>query len=285
MANQAWQLTAPGTITLNDLETPIPKPGPNQALVRIHAVALNPGDILLANFSDKYPVKAKLGQILATDGAGVVEEPGPDSIWKKGDRVVIHPSKWLSGPQENMTFDSFAGTTADGMLRRWLVWDDDRLFRAPSHLSLEEASTLFVAGVTAYRALFYGSFRPQPGMTVLTEGTGGVSCFAILFAKAAGMKVIATSSSDEKLEVARKLGADAKINYRKIPECQILGGALTIFGQAGSGSKEVSDEMSAFVEKHRLRPQIARVFEWEEADQALKAMERLEAPGKIVIRV
>ncbi len=64
MANQAWQLTAPGAITLNDLETPIPKPGSYQALVRIHAVALNPGDNLLANFSDKYPVKAKLGQIL-----------------------------------------------------------------------------------------------------------------------------------------------------------------------------------------------------------------------------
>ncbi|KAK0259700.1 hypothetical protein LTS09_005542 [Friedmanniomyces endolithicus] len=340
MANQAWQLTAPGAITLNDLETPIPKPGSYQALVRIHAVALNPGDNLLANFSDKYPVKAKLGQILATDGAGVIEEPGPHSIWKKGDRVVIHPSKWLSGPQENMTFDSFAGTTADGMLRRWLVWDDDRLFRAPSHLSLEEASTLFVAGVTAYRALFYGSFRPQPGMTVLTQGTGGVSCFAILFAKAAGMKVVATSSSDEKLEVARKLGADSTINYRTTPEwgqearkltggkgvdlvvdivggpslvqairatrfgggiavlgqlvdeptaeintSQILGGALTIFGQAGSGSKEVSDEMSNFVEEHRLRPQIARVFEWEEADQALKALERLSAPGKIVVRV
>ncbi|KAK0333470.1 hypothetical protein LTR91_025847 [Friedmanniomyces endolithicus] len=239
-----------------------------------------------------------------------------------------------------MTFDSFAGTTADGMLRRWLVWDDDRLFRAPSHLSLEEASTLFVAGVTAYRALFYGSFRPQPGMTVLTQGTGGVSCFAILFAKAAGMKVVATSSSDEKLEVARKLGADSTINYRTTPEwgqearkltggkgvdlvvdivggpslvqairatrfgggiavlgqlvdeptaeintSQILGGALTIFGQAGSGSKEVSDEMSNFVEEHRLRPQIARVFEWEEADQALKALERLSAPGKIVVRV
>ncbi|TKA79325.1 hypothetical protein B0A55_03460 [Friedmanniomyces simplex] len=325
MANQVWQLTAPGTITLNDLDTPVPKPGPKQALIRIYAAALNPGDNLLATFSDKYPVKAKLGQVLS--------EP-------EGDRVVIHSSKWLSGPQENMTFESYAGSTADGMLRRWLVWNDNRLFRAPSHLSLEEASTLFVAGATAYRSLFYGPFRPKAGMTILTEGTGGVSCFAIMFAKAAGMKVIATSSTDEKLEVARKLGADATINYRKTPDwgqearrltdgkgvdlvvdvvggesllqamkatrfgggiailgllvdqltveintSDIIGGALTIFGQAGAGSKEVSDELSAFIEKHQLRPQIAQVFEWEEADKALKAMGSLSAPGKIVVKV
>ncbi|KAK3106761.1 hypothetical protein LTR53_018122 [Teratosphaeriaceae sp. CCFEE 6253] len=176
-------------------------------------------------------------------------------------------------------------------------------------------------------------------MTVLTEGTGGLSCFAVQFAKAAGCRVIVTSSSDEKLEVVRKLGADATVNYRKVPEwsqevrrltdgngvdlvldvgggptveqavnsvrrggavavlgqlmesatatlntSQILGGCITIYGQAGTGSVEHAREMSAFIEKHQLRPQIASTWEWEEADKALEAMATLSSPGKIVVK-
>ncbi|KAK5696601.1 hypothetical protein LTR97_007904 [Elasticomyces elasticus] len=340
MANQAWKLSAYGEISLGDLKTPIPRPGRKQALIRVHAAALNPGDVKLAHQSDRYPVKAPLGRVLGTDGAGVVEEAGPDSIWKKGDKVVMHPNKWLTGGPENQNFDEMAGSVSDGMLRRWVIWDDSRLVHAPSNISLEEASTLFAAGVTAYRALFHGGITLKAGMTVLTQGTGGISCFAIQLAKAAGMRVIATSSSDEKLEVAKNLGADATINYQKTPEWakearkltggkgvdlvvdvvggdsvaqsidatrfgggiailgqladditvnintnKILGGHLTIFGQAGAGSKDMMDEFAAFLEKHKLQPQIAEVFGWEEADKALEAMKNLTKPGKIVVKV
>jgi len=117
-----------------------------------------------------------------------------------------------------MTLEGMAGSLVDGTFQRYIVWDDERLWRAPSHLSMEESSSLLVAGLTAYRALFHGPVKLEPGMTVLTQGTGGISCFAIQFAKATGMKVVTTSSSDEKLEVAKRLGADATVNYRKTPE-------------------------------------------------------------------
>jgi NADPH:quinone reductase-like Zn-dependent oxidoreductase len=149
----------------------------------------------------------------------VVEELGGDvTDWKVGDRVIIHPNSWLDGPQENISFENQAGSIVDGTLRRYMIWPAHRLFRAPSNLDFEEASTLFTAGMTAYRALFYGPLEVKPGMTVLVQGTGGLSCFALQFAKVAGLKVMVTSSSDEKLEFMKKLGADETINYRKTPD-------------------------------------------------------------------
>lgn len=231
--------------------------------------------------------------------------------------------------------------TTDGFLQRYIVWDDNRLVRAPEHMSMEEASSLFTAGVTAYRALFYGPMKPEPGTTVLTQGTGGVSCFAIQIAAAAGATVIATSSSDEKLEAAQKLGAKHLLNYQTDPDwhlkvleltnntgvdlvldvvgaqsieqtlkatrfggavvsvgvlskdptakvdilLNILYGARTFVGQLGAGSRDMLDEMCRFMEKRHLKPQIAEVFEWEEADKALDAASKLTAAGKVVVKV
>ena len=181
MANQAWQITSAGTITLKDLTTLIDKPGPKQVLIRIHAVAFNYRDVLVADHSPNYPIQAKPDLIPCSDGAGIIEEAGHESIWTKGDRVIFHPNSWLSGadPRNFKLNEVSGGGDLDGTLRRWAVWDDARLIKAPAGLSMEEAATIFTAGVTAYAGLFHGPMKLEPGMTVLTQGTGGVSCYGI----------------------------------------------------------------------------------------------------------
>lgn len=181
MANQAWQITSPGNMSLVDLNTPIPKAGSTQAFVHIYAVAFNFRDIMVVDHSPNYPITHKANLIPCTDGAGIVEEAGEASIWKKGDRVIVHPSSWLHGsdPRNFKLSDVSGAGEVDGTLRRWMVCDDDRLIKAPEGLSMEEASTMSIAGVTAYYSLFHGPIRLERGMTVLTQGTGGVSCYAI----------------------------------------------------------------------------------------------------------
>lgn len=234
MANHAWQITSPGTLTLNDLGD-IPKPGKNEVLLRIHAAALNYRDKLVTDHSPHYPLKTKPKLILGSDGAGIIEAVGAGSSWQKGDRVVVHANTWLTGhnPRDYVFEKTLGGGDVDGTLRRWMVVNDEQLFKAPANLSLEEASTFFTAGVTAYRSIFYGGIDVGPGTTVLTQGTGGVSMYAIMvstslsrsssvpltcpvkIAAAVGATVISTSSSDDKLEIARRLGATYLINYRK----------------------------------------------------------------------
>jgi NADPH:quinone reductase-like Zn-dependent oxidoreductase len=185
MANQAWQIASPGKLVLNDAGDK-PQPGSNEALVRIHAVSLNYRDRLVTDHSPVYPTTAKPYLIPCADGAGVVEQAGPGSRWHAGDRVVIHHNGWMTGTKEHDVDmgEIFAGTLgageADGTLRRWMVRSDEKLVKMPSQLSFEEASTMPTAGLTAYRALFYGVVKAKPGITVLTQGTGGVSSFAIL---------------------------------------------------------------------------------------------------------
>jgi NADPH:quinone reductase-like Zn-dependent oxidoreductase len=181
MANQAWQITTAGSIALKDLG-PVPKPGTKQVLVRIHAVSLNYRDRVVIDRSPSYPVVAKENLIPGSDGAGTVEVAGPDSVWKKGDRVIIQPNQWTSGYDErDFEIDKvLGGGDIDGTFRRWIVLNDSCLFKAPDALTFEEACTVHTAGVTAFRSLFYGGVELQPGTTVLTQGTGGVSCYAIM---------------------------------------------------------------------------------------------------------
>ena len=179
MTNQAWQIASPGKLVLKDLGPP-PAPGPKEILVRIHAFALNYRDILNVDHDPDYPLTPKENLIPGSDGAGVVETAGSASHWKKGDRVVIHPNTWLSGDPRNYIFDQTrGGASLDGTFQRYMVVNEEYAFKAPDSMTLQEASTLFTAGVTAYNVLHYGDPKLELGSTVLTQGTGGVSCYAI----------------------------------------------------------------------------------------------------------
>ncbi len=206
-----FEVTA-GSSSLDGLvaaERPTPEPGPTQVLVRIHAASLNFRDIAIVR--GKYiggPVTHNT--IPLSDGAGVVEAVGESVTgFAPGDRVTA--TFFQGGPMQTL------GSPLDGMLAEYGVFDQSGLLKLPDELSFEQAATLPCAGVTAFNALFEGK-RVRPGETVLTLGTGGVSIISLQLAKAAGARVIITSSSNEKLEKARALGADVTINYREQPE-------------------------------------------------------------------
>ena len=186
-----------------------PEPGPGQVLVRVRAASLNYRDIAIVTGNyfagpvsrDTVPLSDGAGEVVAL-GAGV-------ESFAVGDRVVATFFQPPTGAP--------LGSPLDGMLAEYGVFDQQGLVRVPQNLSLEEAATLPCAGVTAWNALIEGK-RVKPGDTVLTLGTGGVSMFGLQIAKAAGACVITTSSSDQKLERARELGADHSINYKSTPD-------------------------------------------------------------------
>jgi len=186
--------------------------GPGEIKVRIRAASLNFRDGLVAN--GFFP--AKDGIIPLSDGAGEVVELGEGvSEFALGDAVVstFHP-KWLDGHMEKSQLDNTPGGPSDGFACEEATRPAAHFTRAPANLSHAEAATLTCAGVTAWRALVTDG-KIKPGAAVLVQGTGGVSLFALQFAKAAGATVIATSSSAEKLERLKALGADHVINHRE----------------------------------------------------------------------
>jgi NADPH:quinone reductase-like Zn-dependent oxidoreductase len=195
----------------------IPTPGPHQVLVRIEAVALNYLDIAIA--SGTYNPTIPLPRIPASDGAGIVEGIGSDvTRWKKGDRVMVNfYQKWIGGRRTAEKANSITGQATSGLLAEYACIDEEALVRTPANLTSEEAATLPIAGVTAWNGWFVHAGL-RPGHTVVTQGTGGVSIFALQLARIAGARVIATSSSDHKLDTLKKLGADEVINYKKYPK-------------------------------------------------------------------
>ncbi len=201
---------------LSLVDREIPQPGPGEVLVRMRAASLNYRDYLTVK--GLYNPKMRLPVVPLSDGAGVVEAAGPNvTRFKKGDRVVAcFMQRWLDGPPAKEHAASSLGSPLDGVLREYAVFSEDGLLPTPSFLNDEEAATLPCAAVTAWHALFEHT-PPQPGQTVLLQGTGGVSIFALQFAKAAGLRTIVTSSSDDKLARARQLGAAETINYTSNP--------------------------------------------------------------------
>jgi NADPH:quinone reductase-like Zn-dependent oxidoreductase len=198
-------------------ELPTPRPGPGQVLVRVKAASLNYRDLLV--IKGLYSKNLPLPMAPLSDGAGEVAEVGPGvTRFKPGDRVAaIFMQTWLNGPPTDATTRSALGGAIDGMLAEYVALHEDGLVHVPDHLTTEEAATLPCAAVTAWHALF-GEDPIQPGQTVLVQGTGGVSLFALQFARAAGARVIITSSSDEKLARALGLGGSDGINYKTTPE-------------------------------------------------------------------
>jgi NADPH:quinone reductase-like Zn-dependent oxidoreductase len=211
-------------------ERPDPAPGPGEVLVRVSASSINFRDLLM--LQGLYNPKQKLPLIPNSDGAGTVAAIGAGvTRFKVGDRVCgIFMQSWLAGPPVREKLASPLGSPLDGMLTEQRVLSQEGLVRTPPHLTDEQAACLPCAGVTAWSALVeHGALKP--GDTVLLQGTGGVSIFALQFAKLAGARVIITSSSDEKLERARALGADETINYKSTPDWEKRARELT--GGAG----------------------------------------------------
>lgn len=188
-----------------------------QVLIRVRAASINFRDYTIASTG---VLKEKTqGLVPFSDGAGEVEAIGAGvTHWKVGDRVTpnFFPH-WVNGRFDMRYHQAALGGTHPGMLSEYALLPESALVPVPTHLSLEEASTLPCAALTAWHGLFERG-RLQPGETVLTGGTGGVSIFALQLAKAAGARVIITSSSDEKLARARALGADETINYKTTPD-------------------------------------------------------------------
>jgi len=214
----SWRfLDSFGFENLLPIDLPEPSPGPGQAIVRVHACSLNYRDLLVAQGAYGRSVKAPLTPL--SDGAGEVISVGPGvSRVKPGDRVCsIFMQRWIEGGPDDDKAASAMGGAIDGMLSEQVCLNAEGLVLIPDHLSFEEAATLPCAAVTAWNALFV-SGGLKVGDSVLTLGTGGVSIFALQFARMAGARVIATSSSDARLDKLRTLGANDLINYKTTPE-------------------------------------------------------------------
>ncbi len=213
-----YEITEPkGIDSLKLTERPTPKPGPGEVLVRVRATSLNYRDLALIKGGLARMMKLPL--IPVSDGAGDVVETGPGATTlKKGDRVAaIFTQCWLAGPPTAGMYSTSLGGGIDGMLAEYVVLREDGFVRIPDYLTYEEAASLPCAAVTSWNALVTEGHL-KPGDSVLVMGTGGVSIFALQFAKMYGARVIATSSSDAKLKRLKELGASDVINYKTTPE-------------------------------------------------------------------
>jgi len=223
---KAFEIQEFGIDNLALVERQVPRPGPNQVLVRLAAASLNFRDYLMVN--GHYNPKLKRPMVPLSDGSGVVEEVGPDVIrFKKGDRVAgCFFQSWIEGPPAREKAASALAGDIDGVLSEYRIFSEEGLVAIPGHLSFVEAAALPCAAVTAWHALFCHA-PITPGDTVLLQGTGGVSIFALQFALVAGLRTIITSSSDEKLARAKALGAHETINYKTTPDWDAAAKKLT----------------------------------------------------------
>ena len=219
---RTYRLERVGSIEgLVAVDEEIPSPAEGQVLVKVKASSINFRDMAIVN--GMYPVPPIPRAIPLSDAAGEVAEVGNGvSRFKVGDRVVnSYFPTWFGGPFDTMHEQYFI--QHDGWLTEYKVVSEQALVAMPELLSFEEAATLPCAGVTAWSALA----GVGPGDTVLTQGTGGVSLFAVQLAKAFGAQVIATTSTSDKAVRLRKLGADHVLNYRTSPDWGEQARALT----------------------------------------------------------
>jgi NADPH:quinone reductase-like Zn-dependent oxidoreductase len=326
-----------GAYRLTIEQATIPAPSEREVLVRVRAASLNRRDVYV--LKGQYPMPPRPSVVPLSDGAGEVVSIGAAvTRFKAGDRVAAtFFQRWLGGRPDADISSSALGGQLDGMLSEYVCLSEEGLVGVPEGYSYEEASTLPCAAVTAWNGLVTRG-RMQSADNVLLLGTGGVSIFGLQLAAAAGARPIVTSSSDDKLAHARKLGAVATINYAEVPEWagavraatdgigahQVLevGGAGTlpqsiaslapgghialIGGLAGFGgevparallhanatvsgiyvgSRANFEAMNAFIERHRIRPVIDRVYELDDAPAAYQRIAAGQHLGKVVIRL
>ncbi len=311
------------------------KPDKNEILIKIHFAALNHRDLWITK--GLYG-GIKLPVILGSDGAGVIEEIGEEvSGFKKGDEVVINPGfDW--GNNENYQSKKFKilGSPDNGTLSQYITVPSSNVYPKPKHLTLSEASSVPLAGLTAYRAVKVKA-NIQKGEDVLITGIGGgVAIFSLLFSKALGANVFVTSGRNEKIKTAKLLGASEGFNYnneiwnemlisslnRKIDAAidgtggitlsNILnvikpGGRIVNYGATmgfsnnfdvrklywnqiniyGStmGSDKDFGNMLAFINEHKIKPVIDKIFNFEDYTFAFERMNFSEQLGKILIKI
>ena len=216
---KVWQVAREWSIDAMELverPEPSPSPGPGQIVVRMRAASVNYRDLLTVEGKGG---SYRLPLIPFSDGAGEIAAVGEGvTRVSVGDRVCpMFFQSWFDGRPSASSRRLALGGTRPGVLQELMVLDAEGVSRFPSNLTFEEAATLPCAALTAWRALFEEA-HIRPGDTVLVQGTGGVSIFALQLAKLAGAAVIVTSSSDDKLERAKALGANHTINYRSVSE-------------------------------------------------------------------
>jgi NADPH:quinone reductase-like Zn-dependent oxidoreductase len=334
---RAWQLPA-GCTSAEQLELkqlPMPMAGAGEVLIRVRANSLNYRDQLIPK-GLYFGGALKVPCVPLSDGAGVIEAIGPGVAgFAVGDRVAgTFFRSWLDGPPTPNFGEALGAPPARGMLADYVVLPQTSVVKLAEQLSFEEAATLPCAGVTAWNALMMGIRRVARDRTVLLIGTGGVSLLALRIAKAAGARVIATSSSDHKLARIHALGADATINIKNEPQwgakaAEISGGGVDHVVEVGGpgtltqsmqavgfggeipligvlslqgdtnpmplmvkgaslrgifvGSREMALRLNAFVDEHRVKPVIDRVFEFADAKKAYAYQASSELFGKAVI--
>lgn len=211
---KAIQLTAPSLDAFRRTELPEPKAARGEVLLRLRAASLNFVDVAIA--TGNFP-GASFPMVPVADGAGEIAALG-DGVdgWKVGERVVPHfMPNWLGGAITPHNVAALRGISLPGSLAEYVAVPASSLVALPAHLDFVHGAALPIAATTAWNAVRSAQLRP--GAVVLLLGTGGVSIFALQFAKAHGATVILASSSDDKLERARQLGADQLINYRATP--------------------------------------------------------------------
>lgn len=340
---RAYSIQSFGLDDLSPSDLPEPSIRPGQVLIRVHAVSLNYRDLMVVK--GLYNPKMQLPRVPCSDGAGEVIAVG-EGVTRvhPGDRVCgIFMQRWIDGPATAETNKAALGGDVDGMLAELVLLDESGVVKIPEHLSYEEASTLPCAGVTAWNALHHAGIPADPitlADMVLIQGTGGVSIFALQFAKLAGVRVLGTSSSDDKLARAKRFGLDAGFNYRNSPDWAkwaisetggigptriievggsgtlaqslraiAVGGMVAQIGVLSGGgtpegfsiapllhkqirlqgiyvgSRAMFEEMNAAISAAKLRPVVDRVFDFDNAPAAFRAMESGSHFGKIVIRV
>lgn len=217
--NRQWRLEGGfGLDHLRLIDAPMPVPGPGQVRIRVEALSLNYRDLLITQ--GQYDPRMALPRVPLSDAAGVVDAIGPDvTRLRVGDRVSpIFAPTWHGGEPPADVLAHALGHRADGVAAAFIVMPAVDVVRTPARLDAAAAATLPCAGVTAWHALMTGPGAVRPGDTVVVQGTGGVSLFALQLARLAGARVIATSGDDAKLERALALGAAYGINYRTTPQ-------------------------------------------------------------------
>lgn len=236
-----------GIDALSLCERPVPEPGEKDILVRVKASSINYRDLSIIENADRLGIE--LPRIPNSDGAGEVLAVGSKvRRFKPGDRVAgCFFQNWCDGPPSAEVMASAMGGAIDGVLAEQVVLKETGAVKIPEHLSFEETAALPCAAVTAWNCLVeQGDLKP--GKTALFLGTGGASIAGLQIAKMMGARAIISSSSDEKLERARALGADVGINYREYPdwEKQVLdvcdGGVDVTIETGGAGTLEKTIE-------------------------------------------